>query len=129
MTVTDNVTDHLESVLVRLPANPRYLRVARVVAGALADELGADIDAVEDVRLAVSEVCNVAVLAGAQAIDLHFEIIGNILTVSGEATPATADFASQLGFAEQILEVTAAEYELKSHPGAVSFRLRFRGTE
>lgn len=124
--VTEIWDESVDQVTVRLPASPRYLRVARVVAGALADEMGADIDELEDVRLAVGEVCSLAVTAGARAIELRFEISGDSLTVSGEATPAPVDFESHLGFTEQILQVVATDYELDTHPGAVSFRLHFR---
>jgi anti-sigma regulatory factor (Ser/Thr protein kinase) len=45
-----------EPVRLILPAGTRYLRVARLVASSLATMAGADLDGVEDLRIAVDEL-------------------------------------------------------------------------
>jgi serine/threonine-protein kinase RsbW len=46
-----------------LPAKPEYVRTARHTVGALARLHGVPEDVVEDIKLAVSEACNTALLA------------------------------------------------------------------
>ena len=115
-----------ESVFLRLPASPRYLRIARVVASALATELGADVDRLDDVRLAVGEVCSLCFAAGAESVELDFEVRDDSLTVRGECRPATIEFEPELGLTRQILRVTTAQYDMSCDSSAVSFRLQFR---
>ncbi len=64
MTATSSINEEVQLIHLRIPVSERYFRVARVVAGTLADELGADIDELDDVRLAVGEICGLALAAG-----------------------------------------------------------------
>jgi len=50
-------------VLLRLPGEPAFLRVARVTASGLASRMGFSIDEVDDLRLAVDELCRPLVVA------------------------------------------------------------------
>ena len=52
---------------IRFPARPEYVRTVRHAVAALARLHGADEDAVEDIKLGVSEACTTAVLATAEA--------------------------------------------------------------
>lgn len=52
----------IESVTLRIAATSEQVRTARLVAGAAARKASLDPDQVEDVRLAVSEACNRALL-------------------------------------------------------------------
>ncbi len=120
-----------EPILLTLPAQPRFLRIARLVAAGLANDVGADVDALDDVRLAVGEVCGLAIAAGAPTIDLRFEVSADSLMMSGEATPTPTPTPAALDpehvrLAEQILRVATARYELTCHSNAVSFQLYFR---
>jgi len=47
---------------ITIPAKPEYVSVARLVVAACADLLGFDGDAVEDIKIAVSEACTNAIL-------------------------------------------------------------------
>jgi hypothetical protein len=51
--------------LLELPADPTSLRLVRLVAATLADSVGLDFEDVEDVRLAVDELCAAAIRASA----------------------------------------------------------------
>jgi len=117
----------VETVYIRLPANPRYLRVARLVSAALANEIGADVDALDDVRLAVGEACGVAITAGTSAIDLRFDATSEGLVVSGEAPLPTIHLDPEdIRLTEQILRVATAGHELSLEPDRVVFTLRFQ---
>lgn len=77
-------TDH-RHVELRLPADPRLLRVARVAVASLAAELPFTLQDIEDLRIAVDELSAVAI-DGASAdasLDLRFEVVGDQLEVSG----------------------------------------------
>jgi hypothetical protein len=46
-----------DEVNLTVPANPEYLRLARVTAAGLASRIGFSFDQVEDLRLAIDELC------------------------------------------------------------------------
>jgi hypothetical protein len=129
VTVPSSTNEELQTVHLRIPVSARYFRVARVVAGALADELGADIDELDDVRLAVGEICSLALASNASEVDLQFELTDDALILRGLATASSTDFDRHLGFTHDILNVTATEYEIATSQGSMSFHLRFAGLE
>ena len=51
-----------QPTLITIPAKPEYVSVVRLVVAAFADLLDYDGDAVEDIKLAVSEACTNAIL-------------------------------------------------------------------
>ncbi len=51
-----------DSINILLPSKPQYVSVARLTASYLASQMGFDIEAIEDIKLAVGEACNNAVL-------------------------------------------------------------------
>jgi anti-sigma regulatory factor (Ser/Thr protein kinase) len=89
VTVPSSTNEELQTVHLRIPVSARYFRVARVVAGALADELGADIDELDDVRLAVGEICSLALASNASEVDLQFELTDDALILRGLATASS----------------------------------------
>jgi hypothetical protein len=68
------------------PANPNFSRVARLALSAIASEVDANVEEIDDVRLVVSELINIALDSKAETIDLaitpgsksiYFELRGN----------------------------------------------------
>ncbi|HHV60553.1 MAG TPA: anti-sigma regulatory factor [Clostridiaceae bacterium] len=53
--ITNNEADTIE---ISLPFKAEYVSVARLTASAIANRIGFNIDEIEDVKVAVSEVCN-----------------------------------------------------------------------
>lgn len=47
-------------IAIQVPAEPAYLRHVRVVAATVADDAGFDVDAIESWRIAVDELCALA---------------------------------------------------------------------
>ncbi len=47
-----------DNVTLNLPCKKEYVMLARMTASAIANKLGFDIEAIEDIKLAVSEACN-----------------------------------------------------------------------
>ncbi len=76
----------------RIPADPRLLRVARVTAAALGVELSFTVQDVEDLRVAVDELA-AAVIDGRPTddlLELTFEVVDSSLVVSGRVAGAGA---------------------------------------
>lgn len=114
-------------VRLTMPASPPLLRVARLAAAGLAGRLGFTFDEIEDVKIAVDELCFVIVGNRGRDGDLSlvYRADGDALVIEGEG-PAEGDGAvggpSELS--TQILQAVVDSHEI-SHDGAcVRFRLR-----
>jgi hypothetical protein len=122
-------------VRLRLAGHQRYIRVARAVASSLAAARGFDVDEIDDLRIAVDELCN-ALLALGNGCDITLEFSddegeGDCVVVTGFApTPADGDAPqwedADHDLARQLLDVVATEYTVRRHDDAVSFLLRQR---
>ena len=78
-------------ITLRFPARPEFLRLARLAATDVASRAGFDIDEIEDLRIAVSELC--AMVGGGDAeMDLAFTLEDGLVEVqaTGEG-PSGAD--------------------------------------
>lgn len=107
-----------DRVELSLPAAPELLSLPRLVAAAVAARCGFNVDEVEDVRLAIEELCLAAfdgrgpgrlhigldLSAGSLAVDCTFESDGT----GGAEAPARGETAS--GLTEQLLEALADEH-------------------
>jgi serine/threonine-protein kinase RsbW len=87
------VTSSLDQpVRLSLPASPRYLAAARLVATSLGAESGLSVDDLDDLRLGVNELVSLLVDAGAAGsrVDLEFEVEDGTITVRGTLAGAIA---------------------------------------
>jgi hypothetical protein len=67
-----------------VPAEARYVRAVRLVAASLAADAGFDVDELDDVRIAVAELCALfSPLDTSAVIELDFSTAGGDLQVSG----------------------------------------------
>ena len=101
-------------VRLSLPASPRYLSAARVVAASLGAETGLSIDDLEDLRLGVNELVSLLVEAGRgeDRVELEFETDGDSITVRGQrsgdgGTPMAVDELTA-----RIVEAVADHHEI-----------------
>ncbi len=78
-----------DGVVVRIPADPRHLRIVRMVAATFASDSGYSIDDVDDVRMAADEIC-AAVLEQniASPVTVTFRCEDGRLTMWAEAAMA-----------------------------------------
>lgn len=124
------MTESAEVVALSLPMQSRYIRLARLVGAGIADDLGVDIDGLDDVRLAIGEACGLATQFGATHLDLEFSVVDSTLTVRGAGSPGAehrdvgAD-DEQITFVRQILDVACTEHELTLDGVGLSFSLSF----
>jgi serine/threonine-protein kinase RsbW len=116
------------NVIVTLPAQPRLVRVARLVASGLANELGFGLDRLDDVRLAVGEACAFAVQIGAREITLTYALDERSLGVTidavlegGGAEPED-DYAALVG---QVLAVACSEHHIDRDDRRLSIGVTF----
>jgi hypothetical protein len=125
------MTEPDEVVALSLPAQSRYIRLARLVGAGLANDLGLDLDGLDDVRLAVGEACGLATQFGATAIDLRFSVVGPTLvirgagTADGDRSTSVAADDEQLKLVRQILDVACSQHELSLDETGLTFSLSF----
>ena len=117
------------SVAVTLPASAAYLRHVRVLAATMADDLGYDLDAIESLRVAVDELCALAmadVANGDGRLTVTMEAGGDGLVLSGRCGPVTADPEID-HIAQQLLRAGSASHELRRDGDECVFELRAAG--
>lgn len=118
-----------DEVRLAVPADPEYLRLARVTASGLASRGGFSLDEVEDLRLALDELC--FWLVGTEGrrgrIALRYALGAHELVVEGTGhfdapvAPRPLD-----GWSERILEALVDEHHLWPDADIPRFRLRKR---
>lgn len=124
--LADERTSLVEDVKVELPANDRFLRIARLAAAGLADEAGFDVDGVEDLRVAVDEaaVALIEVASPSATVVLQFRVSPGRVDFFGEVP---ADKAPSLHpVAESVLDVLTQGMELDHGRGCGSIRFTVR---
>ena len=64
-------------ISIKLPSKPEYVSIARLAASVLGNNVGFDIEEIEDIKVAVGEACNNAILHGtsdANYFELCFDV-------------------------------------------------------
>jgi len=125
-----------DEVRLAVPATPEFLRLARVTASGLASRLGFSYDEVEDLRLAIDELCFILIGSRGRAgtVELRYAMIPGALEVEGvgrftdiETNGAGADNTAELtlaAFSQQILSALLDEHAVyRNAEGQSCFRL------
>jgi hypothetical protein len=100
-----------------LPADPRMLRVLRLVASGMASLGSFDLDAVEEVRVAVDELGSTLIGAsGGAPVSLTFALTGDALSVDG-STELTNGELEVDPLTDRILDVVASSHAFHSADG------------
>ena len=117
---------HGEQVRLTLPTSPHLLRVARLTAAGLAGRLGFSFDEIEDVKIAVDELCFALVgsrgrpgsLAIVYTLDERSLVIDGLATYEGSPPElAPTELSSQ------ILDAVVDQHELMADGDRLRFRL------
>lgn len=103
------------AVAVTLPASTAYLRHVRVLTATVADDLGFDVEAIESLRVAVDELCALAITdidgdGGTLTLTLDTDADG--LVLRGESRPVSTDPEVD-PIAEQLLRAGATSHTLR----------------
>jgi serine/threonine-protein kinase RsbW len=106
-------------VRLRIPSSTQFVRVARMALSATVGPAGFDIEEVEDLRIAVTELASMLIDCGGPDIDLVIRLRDGGVEVVG-TTPATG--APELDeLTEQILNAIVEDYAVSSRDGAAQF--------
>jgi len=114
-----------------VPAAPEYLRLVRLTAAGLASRLGFTFDEVEDLRIAVDELCFHLLgdvdepdpSGNPRTMDLVYSAGTDFITITGR-TSRTGDMPEPSDLSEQILDALVDEHEVSGSNGTISFRLK-----
>ncbi|MCO8125893.1 anti-sigma regulatory factor [Acidimicrobiia bacterium EGI L10123] len=116
-----------DTIRMTIPALLAYVRLPRVAIAGLATRSGFSYDEVEDLRLAVGEVCQV-LLDGADrngTLTIEFTVARGTLgvEVAIDAPPGRHDGLAER-LAEQILDATVGKVEIDDDGRRISFSMR-----
>lgn len=107
----------------RIPPDPAYVRIARLAAGDMGGRVGFSIDELDDVRLAVDEMCAVLIGTGAAVIVVRMQARERTLVVEGRALDARSELvASELS--EMLLGalVDSCEFTVRGREACVEMQ-------
>jgi len=121
------VIDHdggLQVIHLDVPAQPKHIRLVRLLAAGLASQLDFSYDEVEDLRIAVDELCFLLVGPDGHAgrIEVAFTLGEDSVEVVGSADADGHD-VSVGEFSQRILAAVTDRYELSRRDGGVTFRM------
>ncbi|MBW3547967.1 MAG: hypothetical protein KY452_07530 [Actinobacteria bacterium] len=123
---------HGEQIRLTLPATPQLVRVARLTAAGLASRLGFSLEEVEDLKIAVDELC--FALVGTKGregtLTLIYRMGVDTLEIEGSSDfddRVVGSAASELS--TLILAAVVDEHELVGSDSTVHFRLKKRRAE
>jgi serine/threonine-protein kinase RsbW len=112
-----------------LPPDTRLVRVARLVASGVATTAGFDVDELEDLRIAVDELCAALVEGGEGGpLTLTFDLGALAVSVRG-TTPVAGEVElepERLLLSRQILRVVVDEYGIEQADGELRVQLHKR---
>jgi len=114
-------------VRLEVPAAPEYLRISRIMAAGVASRVGFTLDEVEDLRIAIDEVCFSLVGAKGRAgtISLRYLLDDDQLAVEGVGrfTDGLGNDPVVSALSDQILAAVVDECELSTGEEGPAFRL------
>jgi len=113
-------------VQLRLPPEPEFLRLARYAAADAAARAGLGIDATDDVRLAVSELCTLLTGSGV-VISLEFAAQEGAVVVCGDGAPGPQLAGENGELAQSLVEAVVDDFRFDVEDGRASFRIRKGG--
>jgi serine/threonine-protein kinase RsbW len=120
-----------DAVRLSLPADVRYLRLARLTAAGLAGDLGFDVREIEDLRIAVDEACAVlldAPLAPGTSLDLVYRADDGEVSIEGSCAGDGSRVPEVHPVARELLKMSTDEHDIVAEGGLWRFRLVKRGS-
>lgn len=108
-------------VTVTFPAVPEYLRLARIATADAASRAGLDYEEIDDIRIAVSELCSVVSVDPGSTVTLSFQVATGSLTVEGESRTGPAEITPN-ELSEAIIAAVTDEHSLATDDGITRFR-------
>ena len=106
-------------ITITFPGTPEFLRLARLTSADAGSRAGFDYEDIDDLRIAVSELCTLVSGALGGEIVLEFHIEPGIVAVGGRAAPGAL---VENEFARMIVDAVVDDLELSSENGTSAFR-------
>jgi len=111
-----------EAVRLAVPASLDYVRVIRLVAAGMASSLDFDVHQVDDLRVAVGELANIALeVAEGDTLEIVFRVANGRLLIEGQASAATDRPIQIDALTRQILDAVVDGYSIEFIDGHVRF--------
>jgi serine/threonine-protein kinase RsbW len=111
-------------VLVEFPARPEFLRLARLAAADLGSRAGFDYEEIEDLRIAVSELCAMISAEHDAAVSLSFALSRDSVRVEGSSPyPGSMLLADDLELARGLVAAVVDEHDVSTDGGVARFSL------
>jgi hypothetical protein len=113
------------AVTLIISATNDHISYARLQTTAVAGKLGFDFDTIEDVRIAVSELCGTIIAASEPGSELRLDIRGGDegLSVNGQVPMAEGKSLETDELSDQVLMVVTDSYGYDVTDGVVSFQM------
>ena len=110
-------------VVLRVPAEVSFLYLIRLTTTGAAGEVGLTVEELEDLKIAIDELCTVVIEAGdGEALELVLELAPGSLTVRGTRGGVPGAELDEL--VTMILEATVDAYGFEVDGDGISFVLR-----
>jgi serine/threonine-protein kinase RsbW len=109
-------------VTVTFPAEPEYLRLARIATADAGSRAGLDYEEIDDVRIAVSELCSLVSVDPATTVTLAFRVADGNLTVEGESRTGRAEITPN-DLSQAIVSAVTDEHSLSTDAGVTRFQV------
>jgi serine/threonine-protein kinase RsbW len=112
-------------VTITFPAVPEYLRLARLTTADAASRAGLDYEEIDDVRIAVSELCSLVSVERGGTVTLSFTVAPGVLGVTGESHTGSKPVVGN-ELSQAIIAASADEHSLETVDGVTRFAVTKR---
>jgi serine/threonine-protein kinase RsbW len=106
----------------RIPPDPAYVRVARLAAGDMGGRVGFSVDELDDVRLAVDELCAVLIGAGGHVLELRMQALDRTLVIEG-CTPGATTAGAPSDLSEMLIRALVDTCKITTEDRDVRFEM------
>jgi serine/threonine-protein kinase RsbW len=125
----DGVTDPNEPFIeLRIPPEATYVRVARLAAGDMGGRTGFSVDEIEDLRLAVDEVCAILIGVGGHVIELRMQVRARTLVIEG-STPNASSVLAPSDLSEMLIRALVDSCVFSTRGRDVCFEMHKQARE
>jgi serine/threonine-protein kinase RsbW len=109
------------------PPDPLFVRVARLVTGDMAERSGFSVDELDDVRLAVDELCALLIGADGPSVQLRLQAVDGELVIEAK-TAGAGEQAVPSDLSEMLLRalVDSCTFDSSAHETSVVMRKQAR---
>jgi serine/threonine-protein kinase RsbW len=117
--------DGQPQITITFPASPEFLRLARLTSADAGSRAGFDYEDIDDLRIAVSELCSLISGSPGGDITLKFQFDQGVVDVEGRAEPGAV---AENEFSRIIVDAVVEDLELHTEDGTSAFRCTKRSS-